>query len=111
MLNFFFSGLLTFTLLYVLYTYIIKLELKKCKAVRYEYKPYIKTFTEEQENPVSPLGLYKNLFYKVSPWWESTGNSSYLKDGTIQPFSWQGLPKSEVLREGESGNFVNSFFG
>lgn len=107
MLNFFFIGVLAFAFLYVLYTYTIKLKLRKCDTVKYEYRPGIRTFTEEQENPVSPLGLYKNMFYQTSPWWESTGNASYLKDGTIQPLSWQGLPKSEVIIEGESSNFVN----
>ena len=98
-------------MIYILYTYILKRELRKCDKVRYEYRPYVRTFIEEQKDPVSPLGLYKNMFYKPSPWWEATGNASKLSDGSIQPFSWQGLPKSETLREGESGNFVNAFFG
>jgi hypothetical protein len=111
MLNFFLIGLMFAAVIYVLYTYILKRELDKCPKVKYEYRPYIRTFSEEQENPVSPLGLYKDLFNKPSPWWSSTGNASRLAESTIQPFSWQGLPKSEVLREGESGNFVNSYFG
>ena len=111
MLNFFFFGSLFWLVLYLLYTYTIKRELRKCDKVKYEYRPYIRTFEEEQRDPVSPMGLYKDIFYKEGPWWSSTGNSSRLKDGTIQPFSWQGLPKSEVLREGESNNFVNAYFG
>lgn len=111
MLNLLFFVLMAYLILYIIHTYILKREIRECDNVRYEYRPYVRTFSEEQTNPVSPLGLYKNLFYKASPWWDATGNASYLKDGTIQPFSWQGLPKSEVLQEGESGNFVNSFFG
>lgn len=111
MLNLVFFGLLAFILLYIMTTYAIKIRDRACDKVEYKYRPYIRTFQEEQENPVSPLGLYKNMFNKASPWWEATGNASYLKESTIQPFSWQGLPKSEVLREGESGNFVNRFFG
>lgn len=111
MLNFFFFGLLAFVVLYLLYTYIVKRKLASCEKVRYEYRPYIRTFQEEQTEPVSPLGLYKDMFNKPGTWWDSTANASRIRDGTIQPFSWQGLPKSEVIREGESGNFVNSYFG
>lgn len=111
MLNFFFIGLIAFVILYLLYTYAVKRQLRTCDKVRYEYRPYIRTFQEEQQNPVSPMGLYKDMFYKTSPWWDSTGNASKLPENTIQPFSWQGLPKSEVLHEGESNNFVNAYFG
>ena len=111
MLNFLFLGLSTFAVLYVIVTYTLKVQLRKCDKVRYEYRVGNRTFQEEQRNPVSPLGLYKNMFYKMTPWWSATGNASYIKDGTIQPFSWQGLPKSEVLQEGESNNFVNAYSG
>jgi len=111
MLNFFLIALIFGVVLYVLYDYVLKREILKCQKVQYEYRPYIRTFIEEQENPVSPMGLYKNMFNKPSPWWSATGNASHLPEKTIQPFSWQGLPKSEVLREGESSNFENAYFG
>lgn len=107
MLNFVFISLSAFIVIFIGYTYAVKLNDRRCDTVIYKYRPYIRTFQEEQTNPVSPSGLFKDMFYKPGPWWESTGNASFLKDGTIQPFSWQGLPKSEVLIEGESSNFVN----
>ena len=111
MLNFFLISASFFVVVYVIYTYAIKRELRKCEKVKYEYRPYVRTFTEEQTNPVSPMGLFKDMFNKPSPWINVTTQSSRLPERTIQPFTWQGLPKSEVLREGESGNFVNAFFG
>lgn len=111
MLNLFLIGIVFSGVLWIAFSYTRKLEMRKCDKVRYEYRPYIRTFQEEQENPVSPMGLYKDMFYKSSPWWEATSESSRLPERTIQPYSWQGLPKSEVLREGESSNFVNAFFG
>lgn len=94
--------------LYTAYTYVNKRSMRGCDTTRYVYKPYIKTFQEEQSDPVSAMGLYKDLFYKPDV---TVGYATSGRQGPIQPMSWQGLPKSEVLREGESSNFVNAYFG
>lgn len=108
MFNFILITISIVCVVYVTYTFVVKRQLRECEKVRYVYKPYVRTFQEEQDNPASALGLYRDLFFKSDP---NTISASMPKDGTIQPFSWQGLPKSEVLREGESSNFVNAYFG
>lgn len=111
MLNFLFISITFYVLLYIIYTYISKKKIKTCQNVIYKYRPQIRTFIEQQTNPVSPFGIYKNMFYKPSPWWESVGNSSKLKDNTIQPFSWEGLPKNENMNDNASTNFLNAYSG
>lgn len=109
MFNFIIIVVVFTTIVWFVYQFTLRKQMEKCSLVRYEYKPYIKTFQEEQSNPVSVFGLYKGMFHQPDSWLDAIGSTS--KDNTIQPMSWQGLPKSEVLKEGESSNFENSFFG
>lgn len=109
MFNFIIFSIVFGAIIYFTYQFTWNRKLSQCPLVRYEYKPYTRTFQEEQIDPVSVFGLYKGMFFKPDSYLDKIGSSS--KEKTIQPMSWQGLPKSEVLKEGESANFENSFFG
>lgn len=105
MLNFLFISVLFVGVLYMVYIVAVGRKLRTCPKVKYEYRPLIKTFTEEQENPVSPMAMYKNMFYNVDPLLIAQGDKS--KEIMIQPFVLGGLPQSDIVREGESQNFLN----
>jgi hypothetical protein len=105
MLNFLFIGMLFIGVLYMTYVVVVGREQRGCPKVKYEYRPYTKTFTEEQENPVSPMAMYKGMFYNVDPLLIAQGDKS--KEIMIQPFVHGGLPQSDIVREGESQNFLN----
>ncbi len=110
MLNFLFISLILFAVIYVVYTYTQLVQERKCNKVEYKYRPYIRTFKEEQTQPVSPFGLYQNLFHKASPWWDGRVDSAELHVGAIQPATWVGLPKDQTIRQGESRNWENTHF-
>lgn len=110
MLNFFFISLILFAIIYVAYTYTQLVQNRTCDKVEYKYRPHIRTFREEQMQPVSPFGLYQDLFYKASPWWDARVDSAQLHVGSIQPATWVGLPKDKTIREGEPSDWQNNFF-
>ncbi len=106
MLNFLFIGMLFVGIIYTVYIVTVGRKLRNCPKVKYEYRPMLHTFTEEQENPVSPMAMYKNMFYSVDPLLIAQGDKS--KEIMIQPFVLGGLPQSDIVREGESQNFLNN---
>jgi hypothetical protein len=106
MLNLLFIGLLFAFVLYMTYAITVGRKLRTCPKVKYVYRPMIKTFIEEQENPVSPMAMYKDLFYSVDPLLVARGDHS--KEISIQPFAFGGLPQSDIVKEGESTNFLNN---
>ena len=111
MLNFLILSIILFVVIYITYTYTQLVQNRKCDKVEYRYRPYIRTFKEEQSQPVSPFGLYQDLFHKPSPWWSTRVQSADLLVGAIQPASWVGLPKDQTIREGEDSSWQNSYFG
>ncbi len=106
MLNFFFIGLLFVAVLYMAYKVAVGRKLRTCPKVKYVYRPAQQTFTEEQENPVSPMAMYRGMFYSVDPLQTARGDHS--KELSIQPFVLGGLPQSDIVKEGESNNFLNN---
>lgn len=111
MLNFILFGIIVCAIGYIAYNYTQKQQDKECDKIEYRYRPYIRTFKEEQQHPVSPFALYKDLFYKPGPWWSKTDNAASLTVGSIQPATWVGLPKDQTIRQGEDSDWQNSYFG
>ena len=96
MLTFFFICLILYVLFYIVGSYITKQNLKSCKTVKIVYRPKRRTFIEEQENPASVYGIFKDMFNKVDPKISSTWvSSSEAEIGLQQPFSWGDLPNIE----------------
>lgn len=110
MLNFFILSLIFFAIGFVAYTYTQKVLSRRCDKIEYKYKPKIRTFKEEQSQPISPFGLFQDLFHKPSPWWTTRAHSSELLVGAIQPATWVGLPKDKTIREGEDPSWENTYF-
>lgn len=110
MLNFLIVSVIAFAVLYIAYTYSMKTHNRTCQKVEYRYRPYIRTFKEEQSQPVSPFGLFQNLFHKPSPWWSTRAHSAHMTVGAIQPATWVGLPKDQMIREGEDDAWENKYF-
>lgn len=110
MLNFFIYSLIVISIGYIAYTYTTKVLDRSCDKVEFRYKPQTRTFKEEQMHPVSPFGLFQDLFHQPDPWWSTTTNSSQQRVGAIQPATWVGLPKDKTIREGEDPSWENTYF-
>ena len=83
--------------MHVLATYFNKKRLAKCPKIKTVYRPKIRTFIEEQEQPASVYGIFKDIFNKSDPWVRSTWtNPSQTEVGLQQPFSWGDLPNNEI---------------
>jgi len=102
---------MVYGVLYVTATYVKKKQLERCPKVKYVYRPSVRTFTEEQEQPVSVYGLYKNMFWKFGPFSSTFHQSAQLNLGGIQPYSWAGLPKNEMIGNRNPDDWKNDFFG
>ena len=83
-----------------------------CPTAQIVYKPYIRTFVEEQSEPSYVFTLYKNMFYSDSPWTEKLGGqTAALKRGKQNPFIHGGRPKNPI--PGEKNNrddYLNTYF-
>jgi len=99
-----------FAVIYIAYTYTKVVQNRNCDKVEYRYRPHIRTFKEEQSQPVSPFGLYQDMFHKPSPWWSTAAHSADQLVGAIQPATWVGLPKDQTIREGEPSDWENNYF-
>ena len=111
-MKFLIYSLIVAAILYVLITYIIKIEDGKCPGSKIEYKPYIRTFIEEQEEPTYVMNIFKKMFHGTNPWFQTKVQSSYLKVGRQQPNAYGGRPKNILVGENNSrDDYIGSFFG
>lgn len=85
-------------------------ERRSCPKYRYVYKPYVRTFTEEQTEPASVFKMYQDMFWKQSPWVSTWSNPAQATRGYINPFVWGDLPTTDLGTVRESNDFVNSDF-
>jgi len=112
MLTLLWIGIIFFSIIYTLGTYFEKLRLRKCKKIEYVYRGRAQTFIESQEEPTSVYTLFKDLFWKVGPFFKTTINKAQLEVGSIQPNSWGDMPKSPIPgNEPQSDQYKQNFFG
>jgi len=81
-----------------------------CQKYKYEFRPYVRTFVEEQTQPASVFKMYKNMFWQESPWVSTHANPQEKSTGRINPFIFGGLPKTEIGTVKESDDFLNASF-
>ena len=98
-------------IVYTLSTYADKVRGRKCAKYRYVYRPYVRTFVEEQTQAPSVFKMYKDMFWRQSPWVTTHANPEDKSTGYINPFVWGNLPKTDLGEERESDNYVNTAFG
>jgi hypothetical protein len=94
--------LLVLSIAYVISGYIMKTRTRNCPIPIINNVPYIRTFTEEQEQPSYVMSLYKDMFWKLAPWNDKNPQKTYLKVGKKQPAAYGGRPKSSLA--GKSSN-------
>ena len=91
----------------VLGTWINKRRLSRCTKYKYVYRPSVRTFTEEQTEPVSVFKMYQDMFWQQSPWISTEANPMENHNGYINPFVWGELPKTDLGTVRESHDFLN----
>ena len=92
--------------------WIARIYAESCPTSRIVYKPYIRTFVEEQEQPSSVFTIFKNMFHGNSPWTQTFAHRNFLKVGKQQPFAWGGRPKNILPGENnDRDDYLNTFFG
>ena len=74
-----------------------------CPTADIVYKPYIRTFIEEQEQPSYVFTIFKKMFHGSNPWSDFLGGqTAALKRGRQNPFILGERPKN--LIPGEDNN-------
>ena len=104
--------LVFFACAFVIGSYITKRFLRTCPKAIVNHVPYIRTFTEEQEQPSYVMAMYKKMFWGNSPWVQTQVHQAQLKVGKKQPYAWGERPKNILV--GKSTNrddYLNTFFG
>jgi hypothetical protein len=85
---------------------------ESCPTAQIVYKPYVRTFIEEQSEPSYVFTMFKNMFYDNSPWTAKLGaQTAALNRGKQNPFIHGGRPKN--VMSGEKNNrddYLNTFF-
>lgn len=94
--------------IYILGSWLDKRRDAQCPKYRYVYRPSVRTFIEEQTQPTSVFKLFKDMFWKQSPWVSTHANPEEKSTGGINPFVLGGLPKTELGTERESDDFLNA---
>lgn len=110
MLGFMALALIVLLVVYVIGGWIERRREAGCPKYRYVYRPSVRTFTEEQQQPASVFKMYQNMFWSQSPWVTTTAHPSEFSRGLINPMVWGGLPKTDVGTVRESDDFVNDDF-
>lgn len=83
-----------------------------CPTSRIVYRPYIRTFTEEQEQPSYVFTLFEKMFHGNSPWTQTFAHRNFLKVSKKNPFIHGGRPKNVLPGEmNDRDDYLNSFFG
>lgn len=99
-------------IIFILGAWLVRLYAESCPTSLIVYKPYIRTFVEEQEQPSYVFTLFKNMFHGNSPWTQTFAHRNYLKNGKQNPFILGERPKNVLT--GEKNNrddYLNTFFG
>ena len=94
-------------IMYVTGTWLMKRYQRTCPKYRYVYRPQPKTFLEQQAEPASVFKMYKDMFWKRSPWIDDYVESTTTR-GVINPFVLGNLPTTEVGTVRESDFFFNN---
>jgi hypothetical protein len=110
MLGFLVLALMTLMVTYVIGGWFERRRAARCPKYKYVYRPYVRTFTEEQQQPSSVFKMYQDMFWKQSPWVSTTAHPSEFSRGYINPFVWGNLPKTDLGTVRESDDFVNDEF-
>ena len=85
---------------------------ESCLASRIVYKPYIRTFVEEQEQPSYVFTLFKKMFHGNSPWTTTFAHRNFLKVSKQNPFIHGERPKNVLPGTGtDRDDYLNTFFG
>lgn len=108
MLGFIVIALLVALTTFVLGSWVDRRIQAKCPKYRYIYRPYSRTFTEEQTEPTSVFKLYKDMFWQEGPWVTTHANPQETSTGRINPYVWGDLPKTDLGTERESHDFLNA---
>lgn len=98
-------------LVFLLAGWVKRREARKCPKVKWVYRPAVRSFTEEQTEPVSVFKLYKDMFWQQSPWTTTHANPQEFSRGYINPFVWGELPTTDVGTVRESNDFHNDAYG
>ena len=111
-MKFLIYSLVVAAIVYVIATYVIKVKNGNCPKARIAYRPYIRTFIEEQEDPTYVTNIFKNMFHGTNPWSETKVQSSYLKVGRQDPLVHGGRAKNILVGENNSrDDYMVNFFG
>lgn len=95
--------------MYLLGTWIHGRMDEKCEKYKYVYRTQPRTFVEEQQSPPSVFAMYKDLFWKTSPWtstWSGTARGQ-IQNGQINPFVLGNLPDTPTGMVREDQDFLN----
>ena len=103
----FFLGLFT---VYLTTSWVDKRRDARCQKYKYEYKPHVRTFIEEQTQPASVFKMYKNMFWQESPWVSTHANPQAQSTGRINPFILGALPTTDIGTVKESNNYLNAVY-
>lgn len=98
--------------LFVLGGYVTKRILSACPGPTTNYIPLNNTFIEEQEQPAYVMGMYKDMFHKLNPWWDTTAHKAALLVGKQQPYALGERPKNTISGQNTNrDDYLNQFFG
>lgn len=85
---------------------------ESCPTSRIVYKPYIRTFIEEQEQPSYVFTLFQKMFHGNSPWVTTFAHRNFLKVSKQQPMILGERAKNELGGENtDRDDYLNTFFG
>ncbi len=97
--------------LFVLGGYVTKRILTNCPKPKINYVPQNRTFIEEQEEPAYVMGMYKDMFHKLNPWWDTTEHKAALLVGKQQPYAHGERPKNKIVgKQTNRDDYLNTFF-
>jgi hypothetical protein len=95
--------IMVFLVLFILSSWLKRHYSGKCPTAKIIYKPYVRTFIEEQEQPGYAFTMFKKMFHSTSPWDELlAGQTVSLKRGRQNPFILGERPKN--ILPGENNN-------
>ena len=83
-----------------------------CPTADIVYKPYSRTFVEEQEQPGYVFTMFKKMFHSTTPWDDLLGGqTASLKRGTQNPFILGERPKNILPGENnDRDDYLNKPF-
>ena len=89
--------LIMLILLVILGSWVARRYAESCPTATIVYKPYVRTFIEEQTEPSYVFTIFKKMFHDSSPWAQKLeGQTAALNRGRQNPFILGERPKNII---------------